>query len=93
MFQKCSRIVANLTQNTEFLFRFCFVSFGRTRLYEAFACGVASVAGYGEIYILQRVLLPVHVNERNGALGNAFESLVNCRKLFRIKCRTFHALV
>lgn len=59
MFQKCRRIVANLTQNTEVLFRFYFVSIGRTRLYEAFDCGVTSVAGNGQICILQRVLLPV----------------------------------
>jgi hypothetical protein len=46
--QKCFRNVVDLSQNTEFLFRFCFVSFGWTQPYEAFASGVASVDGYGQ---------------------------------------------
>jgi hypothetical protein len=40
------------------------------------------------------LFLVVHVNERDGGLENAFESLVNRSKyFFRIKCRNFHALV
>jgi hypothetical protein len=59
MLQICCRFVADLSQNTDFLFRFRFVSFGWTRPYEAFACGVVSVDGYGQTCILQKVLLPV----------------------------------
>lgn len=46
--QKCFRNVVDLSPNTEFLFIFCFVSFGWTQPYKAFASAVASVAGFGQ---------------------------------------------